>query len=154
MNHEGNTTCHRHSDLEDLQRELSPTIQAEVRLERQVLLRNLRRKLSICFASVSASSNQYMPVILHSADDDILVFTPKVVLKATHYQGKFVELWLKEAGKNDIIVSLVQNELFSFLNESSYIIRPTENFLLRSSSKTKFHQSFRTQKLRKRFHST
>lgn len=42
-----------------------------------------------------------------SADEDVLVFNPNLTLHATHYQGKYIEMWLREHGKDDIIVKAV-----------------------------------------------
>lgn len=46
---------------------------------------------------------------LKADDDEVLIFNPKLTLKANHYQGKYIELWLKVHGKDEIVVEKLLN---------------------------------------------
>lgn len=75
---------------------------------RQVFKKHFDWRSRFYFEMFVGSYRYVSPVFqLHQTnDDDVLVFHPKVVLTATHYQGKYVDLWLKESGSNQVIVGL------------------------------------------------
>ena len=50
--------------------------------------------------------------LLKPDDDEVLVFNPKVTLKVNHYQGKYIELWLKQHGKDEVIVKSSETGLW------------------------------------------